>query len=410
MAATAPSLPSFLRVEAVAGKGRGVVAALAVSAGTFLFTERPLTSSPFRPMSAQQLTPEAVLEELALIALADPSGAYERLCHHVAEHDASALRASPSPLYSDAQFTVALSRVRSNAFAAEVTAEEAQLWAERNAGSGARDEGLRVLTLYAHLSMVNHCCSPNAAVHWGEGSGEVEREGLKASASAPRVYAIADIGAGEEVCIAYRADLLHFPTELRRALIERSWSFACTCARCTTPAAFPEEQRMLALTKALSDEQRQRMLTDFAALTAYADERQSQSQSQSQSLSAATPTSSSLHPVMARRLTAFWALPLGVAHWRRHRLRELFLPSVLAQPSVPYAEKRRLVEEHVLSNALVLPQLHPHKLSALLTLASLLRQAEPAPLSDADVEATLLRHEPHAAVILSMYNAYEDGG
>ena len=515
-------LPSCLRVERLAGKGRGLVATTALPAGRLLFTERPLSSSPFQSTSSAGLTPTAIVEELALLLLQDEGAAgYEQLCHHVDQEtdpntalptsSSSRLRPSPSPLYSSLLFSTAVSQVESNAFATELTRAEAEAWWARQRGqrqsprpqrqqpplpqpnrvasdksqqrgteegeeevdgteedewgkeqrpeamehkggggeekttarrrrrkkkkkvsgaSGVQSEAveanaaasdaatasassshdassLRVLLLYSHVSLLNHSCQPNAAVYW-DSSDDPSSAAVHSSSSSlsslPRVFAIAEVAEGEEVCIAYRADLLHFPTPLRRSLIEQSWHFLCSCQRCSQPAAeCRQEQLLLALTRPLTAAEQQRMTTDFAALVAYA-EQPAASSSPSPSLSF-SPSSPSLHPAMQRRLDAFLELPLAVTHWRLHRIRQLFLPFVLAHTALPYAYKRRLLEAHIRSHALVLPALHPSKLTCLLTLSSLLQLEED--VQPAEALAAMLQLEPAAERLLERFAAQE---
>ena len=447
---SSPFSSPYLRLADIEGKGRGFIAATPIPAGAFLFTERPLSSSPFHATSAHDLTPQHVVDELALILLQDPQGAYDRLCHHVADRPgeggaAAALRSSPSPLYSDLQFSTAVSQVQSNAFAAELTAEEEREWKERKeaesgeaastrpqeekesgekkkrkrkkkkgqakgdsastssspsaspSADGGSGGALRVLTLYVDVSMLNHCCHPNAAVHWGGGGDDsFPSSSTSSTPSLPRVYSLAPIDEGDEVCIAYRADLLHYPTPLRRSLIAQSWHFDCACERCTRPDDFPQEQRLLSLTRRLSEEEGQQMLADFASLTAYAERLQR------------GEVEPPLHPAMQRRLLAFFDLPLAVSHWRLHRLRALFLPHLLSSASLPYEQKRRWLEDHIASNRLVLPALHPSKLKFFLTFHSLVGMEEADGKAAARMEAVdaqLVALDPDAVQVLRMYNA-----
>ena len=467
------SFSQHVRVAELPGKGRGLLATVDIPQGSLLWSELPLTSSPYPASSASQLTPQSAVDELALELLADPAGAYSLLCHHVEVQHASSpsdllqpgvtpssavtMRQSPVAEWSDLQFSIAASQVQSNAFATRITAAEVEAIArgrklhshntsntaaeveqqgeenqrsEVKRGTVAADSdsgassarkkkakkrakqkskqtsppsttptttsaistplaadssqsSLQVLTLYVHISMLNHCCYPNAQVYWPAGSAT---DGWQS----PRVYAISDVKAGEEVCISYRADLLHYPTLLRQSVINSSWHFHCTCDRCTRSELFPHDNELLGLQQPLSDEQQARMLQSFTVLASYADQ-----------LSASS-NEVVLHPRMLRQLFDFLALPLSTAHWRRHRIRSLYLPLLLPQSTVSYGDKRRVLDEHITSNARILPPLHASKLQYLLTFVELV-ELEESGRSREDVMTELTTFEPHAVDIIRMY-------
>ena len=470
-----PSISPYLRVADLPGKGRGMLATRDIPQGTLLWSELPLTSSPYLASSASQLTPQSAVDELALELLADEGGAYGLLCHHVElQHDSSAaagapsqtgeqppseplplgesslsgviMRRSPVPAYSDLQFSIAVSQVQSNAFDTSVTAgeveaisrakrqrgheaataaaevqrtpeeakqseDESATTSETKSGSSgtssskrlakkrakrkAKQSSLtpptvdssastqRVLTLYVHISMLNHSCDPNTQVYWPAGQAT---DGLQS----PRVYAISDVREGDELCISYRTDLLHYPTPLRQSVISSSWHFNCTCERCTRPELFPHDAELLGLTQALSEEQQTRMLHSFSTLTAYAEQLST------------SGGEVELHPRMSRQLFDFLALPLSNAHWRRHRLRSLFIPLLLSQSSVSYADKRRVLDEHIRSNARILPPLHVSKLQYLLTFVQLVELEEGGRAAE-DVTKELTALESHADDIIRIY-------
>ena len=471
--AAVTSISRYVQVAELAGKGRGMLATRDIPAGTLLWSERPLTSSPFPASSASQLTPQSAIDELAVELLNDKAGAYSLLCHHVElQHDsitpsttaatapsglvelgvpsslsAVMMRRSPVADWSDLQFSIAASQVQSNAFATSITkaeveavtrdkkqrsqqattttaageiqpTEETRDSDERGAVTAADSNSTssnksrknakkrakrkekpsssspslsdgspsmpRVLTLYVHISMLNHCCYPNAQVYWPAGDAT---DGLQS----PRVYAISDVKAGDELCISYRADLLHYPTPLRQSIINSSWHFHCACSRCTQPHLYPHDDELLGLTQPLSDEQQTRMQHSFTALSSYAEQ-----------LSATSDGEVALHPRMVRQLFDFLALPLSNAHWRRHRLRSLFLPLLLAQSTVSYVDKRRVLDEQIKSDARILPPLHAGKLQYLLTFVQLVELEESGRGSE-DVMKELKRLEPHADDIIRMY-------
>ena len=75
-----------------------------------------------------------------------------------------------------------------------------------------------VVTLFAHTTTCNHSCAPNAAV--------------SASDDVATLYSLRAISKGEEVTVAYAADTLWLPFDLRRTRIARVFGFLCKCERC----------------------------------------------------------------------------------------------------------------------------------------------------------------------------------
>ena len=63
--------------------------------------------------------------------------------------------------------------------------------------------------------MINHSCDENMTHEYLEADGVV------------RFRAVADVGAGEELHIAYNAARLHEPTAARRAMLRRNKFFEC---------------------------------------------------------------------------------------------------------------------------------------------------------------------------------------
>ncbi|KAK2464448.1 hypothetical protein APHAL10511_003596 [Amanita phalloides] len=72
---------------------------------------------------------------------------------------------------------------------------------------------------FLKIDRCNHSCSPNAAHKW-----DVTR-------FASYLYALRDIRAGEEVCITY-TDIMA-PRQTRRAKLQKSYGFLCSCQGCS---------------------------------------------------------------------------------------------------------------------------------------------------------------------------------
>ena len=74
--------------------------------------------------------------------------------------------------------------------------------------------------IYGKLSRVNHSCNPNAVIlPFGESQ---------------RLVAASDIAQGDEITISYLGLLLYTETTVRRAWLQKSKFFECTCKRCST--------------------------------------------------------------------------------------------------------------------------------------------------------------------------------
>ncbi|KAK0624315.1 hypothetical protein B0T14DRAFT_602675 [Immersiella caudata] len=72
---------------------------------------------------------------------------------------------------------------------------------------------------FVEVSRLNHACSPNLGYYFDSAT------------LSHKVYAVKDILPGEELTISY-VDVLQ-PSTTRQSLLAKTWSFACTCPRCT---------------------------------------------------------------------------------------------------------------------------------------------------------------------------------
>lgn len=72
---------------------------------------------------------------------------------------------------------------------------------------------------FTEVSRLNHDCSPNLGYYFDSAT------------LSHKVYAVKDIFPGEELTVSY-VDVLH-PSSTRTTLLHKTWSFTCTCARCT---------------------------------------------------------------------------------------------------------------------------------------------------------------------------------
>lgn len=81
------------------------------------------------------------------------------------------------------------------------------------------------LALYTDISMLNHSCTPNAALET-----RLAKKDDGSCVAVSRVVLLRDISAGEEVTIAYR--LIAAPRDIRRSYFKRYYGFECCCPRC----------------------------------------------------------------------------------------------------------------------------------------------------------------------------------
>ena len=130
---------------------------------------------------------------------------------------------------NDDQWNLALARVAANAFVRAVKpGDVSTVPAVRTGPVGERRstgtrEGVRrrpryVARLFAHVSVCNHSCRPNAAV--------------SVSDEVVTLYSLRAIRPGEEITVSYGTSLLWLPLQMRRTQLARVWGFLCKCDRC----------------------------------------------------------------------------------------------------------------------------------------------------------------------------------
>jgi hypothetical protein len=422
--------------------GRHVRAAKRTPALTVLFTEEPLVSSPFSVQNvANPIAPHLAIAELTKKILQDNRTAYKSLCHHVDVTNTSNSNRntdtrtqkskdnfleskSPYKEFSEEEWRKVWSQVSSNAFTTILSETEFREWREAakqeqsnqtinrdnkfeillhnsqqvllSDSFNVKDQHVGILHLYLKQSLLNHSCAPNAVMYW---PNPTEDEGKNSDSSNPKLYALREIDKDEEVCISYRNDLLHFPTALRRQLIEQQWHFLCTCDRCEHPEKFPQDENMLKLTAGMNAPAQEHLTQQYTILSQYAQQRPHEA----------------LHPRMRTMLNEFFSYPLHFAHWRRHRIRSQFIP-ILAQDETcqtdsvlddyPKIRFEALLREHIRSNALILPRFHPHKLLYITTYKRIYQSLYAD--KDADAVQEIWKHDiitldPDATVVLNVF-------
>lgn len=188
----------FVRVcgEATDDRGRHVVAATNISAGTVVLKdESPLICLPSASSSERDLCDAIVASPLS-----------DHLCSPATTALSSRCTADATP-----QFTKALSQLYTNSFV-HVDATTS----------------VEYLVLYWHISMMNHSCAPNVYL-------ETTFVHHPNSGEAPHivtsVIASRDIHIGEDINIAYQ--LLLAPADVRQAFFASHYGFTCSCVRCT---------------------------------------------------------------------------------------------------------------------------------------------------------------------------------
>lgn len=113
---------------------------------------------------------------------------------------------STNPDISNEQYSLMRNQMRANAFSGLVPGSKTH----------------HFMSLYVLGTYFNHSCWPNAI--------SFKEDNLDVS-----YYALEDIEQGSEVCVCYRDDVLHLPTDRRRAALKASHKFVCVCRRCGDP-------------------------------------------------------------------------------------------------------------------------------------------------------------------------------
>ncbi|KAK5654278.1 hypothetical protein OQA88_7454 [Cercophora sp. LCS_1] len=72
---------------------------------------------------------------------------------------------------------------------------------------------------FTEVSRLNHACAPNLGYYFDT------------TTLSHKIYAVRDVHPGEELTISY-VDVLQ-PSSTRQSLLQKTWSFTCTCERCT---------------------------------------------------------------------------------------------------------------------------------------------------------------------------------
>jgi hypothetical protein len=184
----------LLAVEAVPGRGMGVVARAPVARGALLLHELGVVGTRERLACWLLATGEALAPPVAR-ALETWSP-----FRNVALHD----------------WNLALSRVAENKFTAAVgdPADDGGAYSDGSESSAAAgdDANDAIFVLCRLLSRVNHACEPTTARHMGGAGG--------AEAACAHLFALRDIAAGEEITMRYSAEEGH------GAMTE---FFACAC-------------------------------------------------------------------------------------------------------------------------------------------------------------------------------------
>lgn len=221
-----------LAVARFEGKGRGYAAIEQIPACTMLFQERPLQ------VVGDFASAHEARRAMARVIAGDPR--YAHLSAADAAQAAQRPKREPSPIadrgVDDDQWNLALARVAANAFVrAAKRGDVSTVPADANGtapgtasatGSDGRPgPGKETATptgyvarLFAHVSVCNHSCRPNAAV--------------SVSDEVVTLYSLRAIRPGEEITVSYGTSLLWLPLQMRRTQLARVWGFLCKCDRC----------------------------------------------------------------------------------------------------------------------------------------------------------------------------------
>ncbi|KAK3346379.1 hypothetical protein B0T25DRAFT_278032 [Lasiosphaeria hispida] len=197
-AAAKEEAPLFQDIP-IPGKGIGLVATQMIRAGRRVMAATPavmVDDKAFRGLRREDL---AILLGQAIVALPG-------------EHRARFLNLSGSAV-EETQLEKVYKIFSTNAF--RTTVFGVGLGVDGKEG----DKETDFQSTFTEVSRLNHDCSPNLGYYFDSAT------------LSHKVYAVKDIFPGEELTVSY-VDVLH-PSSTRTTLLHKTWSFTCTCARCT---------------------------------------------------------------------------------------------------------------------------------------------------------------------------------
>ena len=245
------------------GKGLGYAAVREIPATTLLFQERPLEiagafadAEQARRALARAMASDARFARLSVGAPPRETGDVSSLANGDGDGVARRTRGSrrvptsspfePSPFrdegIDDDAWNDALRRARAHARVRRANASRVDdastsktdaVETDDVGGEGGHAEtpasASYVARVFAHVSVCNHSCLPNAAASVGD--------------AVVTVYSLRAIAPGEEICVSYASALLWLPAHARRAQLARHWGFLCRCERCDAELARAAAER-----------------------------------------------------------------------------------------------------------------------------------------------------------------------
>ena len=233
------------------GKGLGYAAVDEIPATTLLFQERPLKIAG--AFADAEQARRALAKAMASDARVARLGGGSRLSFGKGEpptngsaaigarasptrapRHASASPFEPSPFQDegidDDAWNDALGRARRDAYVRRAKKGEMEtIDASFKPELESEDATFYVAHIFAHVSVCNHSCRPNAAVSVGD--------------AVTTVYSLRAIAPGEEICVSYASALLWLPVHARRAQLAKHWGFLCKCPRCDEELARAAAER-----------------------------------------------------------------------------------------------------------------------------------------------------------------------
>ncbi|KAK0714154.1 hypothetical protein B0T26DRAFT_742532 [Lasiosphaeria miniovina] len=219
----------------IAGKGVGLVAARPIRAGRRLAMRTASTPAVMvddRAFTGLRRDDLAALLAQAIVALPEP-------------HQARFLNLSATASDGDKDDS-GLARVF-RIFATNAFKTTVKLGADAAVAVGVPsgpDAGIDFHSTFTEVSRLNHECSPNLGYYFDSVT------------LSHKVYAVRDILPGEELTISY-VDVIQ-PRSVRSERLHTTWSFTCSCPRCTAEAHVVAESddrvaHMLQLRRELDD-------------------------------------------------------------------------------------------------------------------------------------------------------------
>ncbi|KAK3320249.1 hypothetical protein B0T19DRAFT_434152 [Cercophora scortea] len=222
---TTPSESHYYKDVTIPNKGIGLLATQPIRTGRRVMARTPAVMVDDRAFKGLRKEDLALLLGQAILAL--PDAHRKRFLNLSIAHDEAvtgggSLTAGMELIYNI--FT-------NNAFKTTVTLERVDK--EGGGGGVASSSEADFQSAFTEVSRLNHDCSPNLGYYFDSAT------------LSQKVYAARDIMPGEELTVSY-VDVLQ-PRSTRSHLLNTTWHFTCSCARCSPNPANPADDTHILL-------------------------------------------------------------------------------------------------------------------------------------------------------------------